>query len=565
MNTLSRIWLGVIAGCTGAALATPAAAATCESLSSLSLPHTTVTVAQSITTGSFTPPGSTTALTGLPQFCRVALNSRPSSDSNINIEVWIPAVSAAGGNWNGKYEQLGNGGFAGAISYGGLAAALTRGYAVAATDDGTSGPPRGAASLVGHPERAIDFGWRALKETTDNAKRVINALTGLQPTKSYFSGCSDGGREALQEAQRFPQDFDGIIAGSPANDWVGLFTGHDWNMQALLNGPQTNGVPDAYVPASKLSILSKAALAQCACQDDGVPSDRFLNDPRDCRFDPASVQCKAGQDPATCLTAAQVAAVKKIYRGPHDSAGRRLFPGYEPGVESHPSNWPAWIVGASASSPGLHMTFSIGFWADEVFENPAFNVLTVNFDRDYPIALAKVAPVVSSTNPDLRPFERRGGKLIQYAGWADAAIAPMNGLNYYESVRDVLRGKRHRGHDDDSLEELRDFYRVFMVPGMAHCAGGEGPNAFGNGVNGPVVDARHDLLRALEAWVEHGVAPRKIIGTHYLNNAPASGVEFQRPLCPYPEVARWQGGDPAVASSFACVVDDRDADDPRNQ
>jgi feruloyl esterase len=335
-------------------------------------------------------------------------------------------------------------------------------------------------------------------------------------------------------------------------------------MQALLNGPQTNGVPDAYVPATKLSILSSAAVAQCAGQDGGVPTDNFLNDPRDCRFDPASVQCRAGQDPSTCLTAAQVEAVKKIYRGPHDSSGRLLFPGYEPGVESNPSNWPLWIVGASSASPGLQWTFSIGFWADEVFENPAFNPLTVNFDSDYRFALAKVAPVVSSTNPDLRPFERRGGKLIQYAGWADSAIAPMNGINYYNRVRDVLRGKRHGGDDDDSLEELRDFYRVFMVPGMAHCSGGEGPNAFGNGVNGPVVDEQHDLLRALEAWVEHGVAPRKIIGTHYLNNSPASGVQFQRPLCPFPEVARYKGGDPAQASSFVCVRDERD-DDPRNQ
>ena len=549
-----------------AAGAAHAAPATCESLATgLSLPHATISLAQSVTTGSFTPPGSTTAQTGLPPFCRVAINSTPSSESNINIEVWVPAVSTAGGNWNGKYEQLGNGGFAGAINYGVLATAIRRGYAAAATDDGTSGPPRGAGSLVGHPERAIDFGWRALKETTESAKAVINALTGLAPTHSYFAGCSDGGREALQEAQRFPNDFDGIIVGSPANDWVGLFTGHDWDMQALLNGPQTGGVPDAYVPASKLSILSKAALAQCAGQDGGLKTDNFLNDPRDCRFDPASVQCAAGQDPSTCLTAAQVAAVKKIYRGPHDSRGRQLFPGYEPGGEVNPSNWPAWIVGASSAAPGLQFTFSVGFWANEVFENPSFNVLTVNFDKDYDTALAKVAPVVSSTNPDLRPFENRGGKIIQYVGWADSAIAPMNSVNYYGRVREVLRGKRHRERGDGSLEEVQDFYRLFMVPGMAHCGGGDGPNAFGNGVNGPVVDEQHDLLKALEAWVEHRVAPQKIVGTHYVNNAPASGVEFQRPLCPFPEVARYKGaGDTTRASSFVCVRDEND-DDPRNQ
>ncbi len=548
----------------------PVAAATCESLTSLSLPHTTITAAQSVAAGSFnTPPGCTsgspgcTTNTGLPSFCRVAGTSMPTSDSQINFEVWIPTDRS----YNGKYEQLGNGGFAGAIGYSGLVEALKRGYATAATDDGTAGPPRGALSLVGHPERQIDFGYRALKETTNSAKAIIAAFTGKGPTHSYFAGCSDGGREALMEAQRFPDDFEGIIVGSPANDWVGLFTGHDWDMQALLNGPATGGVPDAYIPSRKLPILSNAALAQCAGQDGGIATDAFLNDPRDCRFGPATVQCKAGQDPDTCLTPAQVEAVRKIYRGPHNSQGQLLFPGYEPGSEASPPDWPQWITGTSSTNLGAQFTFSVGFWCDEVFENPSCNPLTVNFDSDYVTALNKVAPVVNSTNPDLSSFEGHGGRIIHYVGWADTAIAPMNSINYYNRVNSALGSG---GHGGGSIKKIQEFYRLFMVPGMAHCSGGPGANVFGNraGLEAPVIDAEHDLLKALERWVEEGMAPETITATKYVNDNPALGIAFQRPLCPYPQVSRYDGkGDPTKAASFTCINNGLgdNVQDPRDQ
>jgi len=522
-----------------------AAAPTCASLTTLWLPNTTITLAQSYAAGQ-TVSGSTTAPSGL---CRVAGTVKPSSDSNINFEVWIPTD----GSWNGKYEQLGNGGYAGAISLSGIANAVSRGYAAAATDDGTAGPPRGAATFLGHPDVQLDFGYRAIKVTTDNSKAIIQALMNAHPRYSYFNGCSDGGREALMEAQRYPDDFDGIIAGSPANDWAGLLGGSFlWDMQALLLGPQSSGIPDAYIPPSLLPVLTNKALAQCVGKDGGVAGDGFLNDPRGCHFDPKTVQCKAGQDPSTCLSPAQVEAARAIYRGAHAN-GELLFPGYEPGGESNASDWPTWIVGSSSTSLGAQNSFAQGFWCDQVAGNASCDYLHVNLNTQFKAAAKMIAPIVSSIDADLGPFKRHGGKLIQYAGWADSAIAPENGLNYYRRV-------------EQELGDVHGFYRVFMVPGMAHCSGGAGPNAFGNGTNnGSVIDADHDLLKALERWREQGAAPDQIIATHYVNNVASQGVQFQRPLCPYPQRSAYKGaGDPSLASSFRCV-EHHDDSDPRNR
>jgi hypothetical protein len=522
-----------------------AAAATCASLTGLSLPNTTITLAQSYTAGE-TVSGTTKAPAGL---CRVAGTVKPSSESNIHFEVWVPTD----GSWNGKYQQVGNGGFAGAISLSSIANGVSRGYATAGTDDGTSGPPSGAPSFIGNPEVLIDYGYRALKVTTDDSKAVIEALMGEAPRYSYFNGCSDGGREALQEAQRFPDDFDGIIVGSPTNDFVGEFgSSYLWDMEATLNGPQTDGVPNAYIPASLLPALSTPALAQCAGKDGGVASDAFLSDPRQCHFDPKVAECKRGQDTSTCLTAAQVEAARKIYEGPHNARGELLFPGYEPGGESASGDWSTWITGTSSTSPGAQYTLGFGFSCDLYLGVTSCTYLGINVAQEYATTAATIEPTVSAINPDLRRFERHGGKIIQYAGWADTAIAPENGLNYYRKVARTIGGPHH-------------FYRVFMVPGMAHCSGGAGPNSFGNGTsNGPVIDAAHDVLKALELWVEEGVAPDQIIATHYVNNTPSQGIAFQRPLCPYPQRGEYVGaGDPNNASSFKCVVhlDDRD---PRN-
>jgi feruloyl esterase len=512
------------------------AATTCEGLTGLSLPDTKITIAQSYIVGQLVT-GISSAPAGL---CRVAGTVKPSSDSNIQFEVWIPTD----GSWNGKYEQIGNGGFAGTIWMSYIANAVSRGYAAAATDDGTSGPPSGAATFLGHPDIQMDYGYRAIKATTDNAKAIIRELTGSIPRYSYFSGCSDGGREALMEAQRYPNDFDGVIVGSPANDLVGLLgASFLWNMKALLSGPQTLGIPDAYIPAGKLALLSKAALSQCVGTDGGAFTDAYLNDPRACPFNAEAVRCRSGQDPLTCLTPAQVAAANKIYRGPHDSSGALLFPGYEPGSESDAANWPEWLVGTSSTSPGDQLSLTAAFWCNQMLGEANCPFLSIS--KEFKNAVQTLAPVVNSTNPDLRQFERHGGKLIQYAGWADSAVAPENGINYYKRVA-------------AEMGDAHDFYRVFMAPGMAHCYGGVGPNAFGNGIsNGPVIDADHDLMKALELWVEKGIAPEKIIATKYLDDNPQHGIAVQRPLCPYPKIAEYNGhGRTTDSSSFKCVSDE---------
>src|SRR5436309_3176780 len=263
--------------------AEPALADTCEDLQTLSLPHTTIAFAQSEPAGTFAPPVGP-PLTGLPAFCRVVGAAHPTADSNIGFEVWIPAGSA----WNGKYLQVGNGGFAGSIPYGALGNALRRGYATAGTDDGHVAGGTNAAWALGHPEKIIDFGSRALKETTDNAKAIIAALTSSDPARSYFVGCSDGGREALMEAQRFPGDFDGIIAGAPANFWTHLLAAAAWTQQALLE------TPASYIPPTKLPAVQAAALAACDMVEDAI-ADGIVADPRDCHFDPTVLQCTGAE------------------------------------------------------------------------------------------------------------------------------------------------------------------------------------------------------------------------------------------------------------------------------
>jgi len=520
-----------------------AAASMCANLTGLSLPQTKITMARSYRAGEMVS-GVTKAPVNL---CRVAGTSKPSGDSNIKFEVWIPT----NGHWNGKYEQIGNGGFAGTIWVSYLAEAVSRGYAVAATDDGTSGPPLGAATFIGHPDVLMDFGYRAIKVTTDNSKAIIRRFTGKNPGHSYFSGCSDGGREALMEAQRYPNDFDGIIVGSPANDLVGLGASFLWNMQALLAGPQTHGVPDAYVPPDKIILLSKLAISKCVGKDGGASTDTFLNDPTICHFDAVVGQCVAGQDPDTCATPAQVEAVEKLYRGPHNLKGELLFPGYEPGTGSNAMDWPEWLVGTSSTSPGSQYTMTAAFWCDAVLGKPTCPFLDLN--DEFETATQSIALMANSTNSDLSEFKNHGGKLIQYAGWADTAIAPENGLNYYRKVTSVMG-------------DVHSFYRVFMAPGMAHCYGGAGPNSFGNGTSdGPILDAKHDLLKALDLWVERGIAPDKIIATKYFNDDRAMGVAMQRPLCPYPQISRYNGfGRTSDRSSFECVGA-KVHDDPRNR
>jgi hypothetical protein len=513
-------------------LAAPAAAEdSCSNLASLALPNTTVATAASVTGGSFTPPGLSTPITNLPDFCRVAAFATPTSDSHIQFEVWIPESG-----WNGKYLQAGCGGFCGNIGYSVMAEPLRRGYAVAATDDGHEASGIDASWAVGHPQKIIDFAYRSLKVTTDNAKAIITAFESSRPRRSYFFGCSDGGREALMEAHRYSRDFDGIIVGSPANAWTHLMTGFVWDELALTE------TPDSALTQSDLNILSAAVLAKCAGHDGGLAADQFLNNPPACHFNPETLLC-TGNRISNCLSQGKVTAISKLYSGPSS-----VFPGYvgNEGTEAEFVDWPLWITGNGTPTMNLQEFFGNSFFANMVFPNSGWTPATKTIAQDVRAA-DETMSVLNSNGPDLNPFRASGGKMIQYAGWSDSAISPQYDIVYYQSVSHAMGG----------LAETQEFYRLFMAPGMAHCAGGPGANAFGNifGLNGPnPSDPSDDVLSALDQWVEQGIAPQQIIATKYVNDNPASGIAFQRPLCAFPQIAEYSGsGDPTNAANWVCV------------
>ncbi len=523
----------------GLAALTPSPASAqkaCEGLTALTMANVTITSAISVAAGTYKPPagpGAPAPSEPLPAFCRVAGVARPTSDSEIKFEVWMPVD-----RWNGKYEQVGNGGYAGNIPFLSMAVPLLRGYATAGTDDGHAAG-NDANWTIGHPEKVIDFGYRAVHETSVDAKQIVEAFYGKKLVRSYFVGCSDGGREALMEAQRYPEDFVGIVAGSPANNWTRLQAGGVWNERALKDEPGSE------IPPAKLMALQNAALDDCDALD-GV-RDGIIGNPRRCHFDPVVIQCKSSDAP-DCLTAPQVAAVQKIYAGPRNPrTGEQLFPGFSPGAEAFPANWRIWITGNGLGAPTIGALFGNEFFADMVFADPKWDYRTFDFDQDMKTADDKVGPAINSIDPDLSKFKARGGKLIQYHGWNDAAIPALSSVEYFERVQSVM-GKTSREKD---LGATADFYRLFMVPGMSHCAGGMGATSFGNG---PAAqhDPEHDVVAALDQWVEKGVAPAHIIATGFARD-PSKGVRMTRPLCPFPEEAVYRGsGDTNDAANFSC-------------
>jgi Tannase and feruloyl esterase len=505
----------------------PALASDCEALAGIKLSHTTIRTAQSVPAGAFTPPAAP-PIKHVSAFCRVAGVIQPSNDSEIQFEVWMPASG-----WNGKFQGVGNGGFAGAISYSAMAVAVERGYATASTDTGHVAGGTDANWAAGHFEKTTDFGYRAIHETTQNAKAIVKAFYGSGAKRSYFSSCSNGGRQALMEAQRFPADYDGIIAGAPANDWTHLMSAAISDMQALSD-------PAAYIPAAKLPAIESAALAACDTSD-GV-KDGVLEDPSQCHFDPSVLLCK-NQESDACLTAPQVAVLKKIYAGARRSKGEQIMPGYSPGGEAETGGWGPWITG-TAPEKSLMFAFSTHFFANMVFNDPAWDFKTFQLDRDVKIADDKMAGALNATNPDLSRFKQRGGKLILYHGWSDAAIPAQNIINYYRTVSSKM-----------GATATDSFVRLYMVPGMQHCGGGAGPNSFGQ-EPGATGDPQHNIAGALEQWVESGAAPGPIIATKYKTGAnPESGVVRTRPLCPYPQTAQWKGaGSTDDAANFVCAA-----------
>jgi feruloyl esterase len=317
-----------------------------------------------------------------------------------------------------KIQGAGNGGFAGAIDFAGLAAAVSKGYAAAATDTGHRAGATDAQWALNHPEKITDFGYRAIHETADHAKAVIKAFYGNGPKRSYFNSCSDGGREALMEAQRYPANYDGIIAGAPAGFWTHLLTQGIFNAQAIAD-------PESYIPSTKLRAIETAALNQCDALD-GV-KDGVIENPTACHFDPSVLLCK-GADSNECLTQSQLTALQKIYAGPKTSTGQQVIPGFSPGGEAEPNGWSSWVDGA-APGRSLQYAFGTNFFKYMIYNDANWDYKTSTVDHNMALADDKLARTLNATDTDLKGFRGRGGKLIMFHGWADAAIPPMNTVN----------------------------------------------------------------------------------------------------------------------------------------
>jgi hypothetical protein len=516
----------------------------------LSLAHTTINSAQTVAAGTLSPSNhgpNAKPVTGLPTFCRVTATLAPTSDSQIVVEVWMPTSG-----WNGKLQAIGNHELGGVIYYGDMGVELKRHFAVASTDTGHS-QTENASWASGHPEKVIDFGWRAVHEMTVAAKAVLAAFYGASAKYTYFNGCSSGGREALKEAQRFPDDYDGIISGSAMNYWTHSHLVHIWEAQAMLK----DGIDGAsYLPPSKYQLVINAALNQCKARDSEAPGDDFLVNPARCDWSPKSLVCRSGQDSNTCITAEQAQALETIYspwRNPRTN--EEIYPG---ATKTSVPSWAAWATRPGTTPSGLDANGPAQQYLQWlVFDNPKWDWRTLNRDSDVTFTDASDAkgPQITAIDPDLRGFQKRKGKLIEYHGWLDSGFSPNYPVEYYERAVQAVGTSAGTSDGEKALNQTQDFYRLFMVPGMGHCTGGPGPNAFGGLAQPPApLDPQHDLVSALEDWVERGVAPAQITATKYVKDDPSQGIAMQRPICPYPEEPQYKGtGNTADANNFMCV------------
>jgi len=444
-----------------------------------------------------------------PEHCRVRGQILP----QVGFEVNLPA------QWNGRLHMSGNGGYAGdALDHDRptppRTAILQRGYATVVTDTGHSAATEPLGTFAADRQKLLDYAFRSLHVTAVAAKTIARAYYGSAVTRSYFQGCSTGGRQALILAQRFPEDFDGIIAGAPVLDFTGTMTSYGRMVQAFQSAP---------IAYAKLPALASKIYEVCDAKD-GL-KDGIIDDPRRCHFDPAKLLCKTGTDDATCLTAPQVDAAKKMYEGTKNPrTGEVIFTGWPRGSEgfgdSAGQSWRQYVV-----DPPEPMR--VGFFRYWLFHDPNWDYRTIDWERDLAYAEQKL-PFMAAVEKDLTPFKKHGGKLLMYTGWADPVVPPQDTAAYYEGVVKAMGG----------LAPTRDFYRFFTAPGMGHCAGGPGPNQF-------------DAISALEQWVEKGTAPDKLIATHSTNGK----IDRTRPLCTYPLVARYKGtGSTDEAANFACVA-----------
>lgn len=472
----------------------------CEALKSMSIAGMTITAADSVPAGSIRVGRGGQTMT-VPAHCRVAAVLQPSPDSHIEMELWMPAE-----NWNGKFLAVGNGGWAGNIETGAMATGLAKGYATASNDTGHKG---GSASfVVDHPERLIDFGYRSMHEMAIKSKALIQAFYSREPQLSYYQGCSTGGRQGLMEAQRYPADFDAIIAGAPVNNMVHL------NVQSVARQVDMLREPASILPPAKLTLFANAVMNACDAKD-GV-KDGIISNPQACHFDPKELQCKASDGP-DCLTAAQVETARRGWEAVKTKKGEAVYPGSAPGFE----------MGYRMPTPGAPVN---PLYADMPrfvgHQDANWDAMTFDLDADLALAM-KNAAFVESTDPDLAKFKARGGKLLLYHGWADPGPSPQNTINYLNAVAAKLGGSQD------------DWMRLYLMPGMGHCGGGVGPD-------------RADFLTAMEGWREKGEAPASIVADRAANQ---NRTEMTRPLCPYPQLVKYNGtGSTDDAKNFACAA-----------
>jgi feruloyl esterase len=485
----------------------PLVAATCESLSDLKVSSASITAAQTVPAGTFTPPGDApnaaalAAYKTLPAFCRVKATLTPSSDSEIKIEVWMPSSG-----WNRKFEAVGNGGWAGVISYPALAAAVRAGYASVSTDTGHEGNT--ASFAIGHPEKVVDMAYRAVHEMTVKAKVIVNSYYGNAPALSFWNGCSTGGRQGITEAAKFPTDFDAIVAGASAINWMRLMVAR------LAVNMFTHRSEDSYIPPAKYALIHDAVLKNCDLLD-GV-KDGVIENPTACHFDPKVLLCKSADAP-DCLTQAQVESVRALYAPVKDpKTGAQVTPALlQPGSEM------GWAILAGPEP----LRYAIETYKFVVYKDANWDWREFNAATDIGLAIKTDNGLLDFTEPNLKPFFDRGGKLLMYHGWADPQVTAMGSINYYNDVVRILGS----GVAGKSIE-------LYMVPGMNHCQGGPGTDNF-------------DKMGAIEDWVAKGTAPDRIIASHLTNGT----ADRTRPLCPYPQVAAYKGsGSTDDATSFVC-------------
>ena len=495
----------------------PAAAADCASLASLELKDTTISSATIV------PPAGI-----IPEYCKVLGSIHNLPQSTIQFEVSLPTTK-----WNGKYFVAGGGGYNGVIPK--LTQALTEGYAAAASDTGHEAKNTNWA--FNNLDAQNNYAYLATHVVTLLGKQILRAFYNQHERHAYFVGCSNGGKMALAEIQRYPDDFDAAISGDPVIDRTQLMMQYVWNAQALAAAP---------IPPAKIPIIEKATMN--ACRESGGAINGLLMTPGRCKFDPKLIVCPSGDGP-NCLTAGQAQSLQKILSGPLNSAGAMLHPGFVPG---HEEDYQVFLTGDGTDAAKPASTWALAdIFMKQFIYGPNFDaVKQFHFDASL-AALAPLAAAQDNANPDLSEFKAHGGKLIMYHGWADHSITPLRTIEYYENVIETVGKGNGEDPGEPNAYRVMDFARLFMVPGMHHCGNGPGPNVFGGANQGlpPQLDAQHDIVMALDHWVEDGVAPEKIIASHLTNGT----VDRTLALCPYPQTPIFNGsGDANLAENYHC-------------